>query len=130
MRKPSAFSPTTKRTTTSPASSISPRTPALRSRLMDSQRLTLPSVQKSNPFSTADIFAVAGPQEFSVVAAAEPIHVKNFGRAQDAFAHFQPVAKIVSHVVATEGQHGHGIAAHHTNIAGCGGGGFAGHAGA
>ncbi len=44
--------------------------------------------------------------------------------------HLDPVAEVVAHVIAAEGQHGHGIAAHFADCAGGGGGGLRAHGGA
>ena len=44
--------------------------------------------------------------------------------------HAEPVPEVVAHVVAAEGQHGHGIAADLADGAAGGGGGFRAHGGA
>src|SRR5260370_13039667 len=64
-----------------------------------------------NPLQSADIFAEAGPQEFSVRAAPEPLHMENFRGMRDALAHLQPMANISGHVLAAETQHAPGLAA-------------------
>ena len=42
---------------------------------------------------------------------------KIFGRLGDVAAHVDPVAEVVAHVVAAEGQHGDGVAAQHAHLA-------------
>src|SRR5208282_4654337 len=83
-----------------------------------------------HPLQHADIFPVTWPEKFSIRVLAEPVHVEDFRRVLDFRAHREPVAKIVSHVVAAEGKHGHGIAARDADGACRGGGGFRGHGGA
>src|SRR5678815_1270734 len=58
------------------------------------------------PFEHAAVFPVAGPQKLSVFVRAKPIDVENFGKAGTWFlSNGQVVRKIVSHVVAAEGEH-------------------------
>ena len=40
----------------------------------------------------------------------EPIDVKDPREPADMFPHIEPVGKVVTHVVAAEGEHGHRIA--------------------
>ena len=80
-----------------------------------------------HPLQHAHVFAVARPQEFSVRALAEPIHMENLRRIFQLRAHRQPVAEIIGHVVAAEGKHGHRIAARDADGARGGGGGFRSH---
>lgn len=42
-------------------------------------------------------------RELAVCAFAEPIHMEDLWWVRDLLAHFEPVAEIISHVVATEG---------------------------
>ncbi len=56
--------------------------------------------------------------------------MKNFGRVLQFLAHFQPVTEVISHVVAAEGNHGHGVAARDADGAGSGRSGLGGHGGA
>ena len=55
---------------------------------------------------------------------------KTRGVAESVALHLEPVTEVVAHVVAAEGQHGHGIAADLADSAGCGRGGFRAHGGA
>ena len=68
-----------------------------------------------NPFQHARIVPEARPQKLAVGAPAEPVHVENLRRVGNLSAHVQPVLEIVAHVVAAEGQHGHGIAPRHAD---------------
>jgi hypothetical protein len=43
---------------------------------------------------------------------AEPVDVEDARRDRERALHLDPVAEVVAHVIAAEGQHGHGIAAH------------------
>ena len=52
------------------------------------------------------------------------------GVAAERALHLDPVTEVVAHVVAAEGQHGHGIAAHHADRAGGRGRGLRAHGGA
>src|SRR5262249_42948352 len=84
-----------------------------------------------DPFEDAGIFAVAGPEEFALVVFSEPVDVENVGHAAAAGdSHFEPVGKVIAHVVAAERKHGHGIPPEVSDGAGGSGGGFAGHGGA
>src|SRR5258707_6041760 len=56
--------------------------------------------------------------------------MENFGWMRDTLAHYEPMAEIVGHVVAAEGQHGHRIAANDADVSGGRGSSFAGHGGA
>src|SRR5260221_12725777 len=56
--------------------------------------------------------------------------MENFGWMRDTLAHFEPMAEIVGHVVAAEGQHGHRIAANDADVSGGRGSSFAGRGGA
>ena len=50
------------------------------------------------------------------------------GGSASRFCIVEPVAEVVAHVVAAEGQHRHRVAAHHADLAGGGGGGLRAHA--
>jgi hypothetical protein len=65
----------------------------------------------NDPLEHAHIFAETGPQKLPVGILAEPIDQKNAGRFADRALHFDPVAKIVAHMIAAEREHRHGIAA-------------------
>src|SRR6267378_7188973 len=73
-----------------------------------------------DPLQDANIFAVSWPEEFSVGALAEPVYVEDFRRAGNTLSHLEPMAEIIGHVIAAEGQHGHGIAARNAHRSGRG----------
>ena len=80
-----------------------------------------------HPLQHAHILAIAGPQELAVGILQEPIHMKNPGCLTQAARHLDPMPEIVAHVIAAEGQHRHGVAAHLADGAGCGRGHFRSH---
>ncbi len=69
-----------------------------------------------NPLQHAHILTESRPQEFSVRASAEPVHVKNLWWMRNAHAHVQPVPEIIRHVISAEGKHRHRIAPRHANF--------------
>ena len=77
-----------------------------------------------DPFKDAHVFAVAGPDELSLGALAEPVHVEDARGDAERALHLDPVTKVVAHMVAAEREHGHGIAANFADFPGCGGCGF------
>ena len=71
-----------------------------------------------DPGQHARVLAVAGPQELAVLALAEPVDVEDPRQLGAlAAADLQPVAEVVSHVVATERQHRHRVPAQPTDLA-------------
>ena len=70
-----------------------------------------------HPLQNTHVFTVTGPDKLAVFAFAEPVDAVNGGQLGAAglqlLAQLQPVLEIVAHVVAHEGQHGEGVAAHH-----------------
>ena len=86
-----------------------------------------------HPLEHTHVFAVAGPDEFTVVALAEPVHAVNarqrVAASFELVFHVQPVLEIVAHVVAAKRQHGERVAAHHAHLADGGGGGLGAHGG-
>src|SRR5579883_2960140 len=76
-------------------------------------RVDLVVAALENPLQHAAVLAVAGPEEFPVLIGTEPVHVENLGKLRrgGTLADGEPVGEVVSHVVAAEGQHGHGAAA-------------------
>ena len=80
-----------------------------------------------HPLENAHVFAETGPEVRSVRPLAEKIHMKDAGHVFDGLAHLEPVGKIVAHIVTTEGEHRHGIAAHLPDGAGGGSGGLGPH---
>src|SRR5690554_1606993 len=55
--------------------------------------------------------------------------MENFWRPAHPPTHFQPVTKIISHIIAAERQHGHGIPSYHPDIVRGGGCCLRGHGG-
>ena len=79
------------------------------------QGMGSPLAALDDPLEDAHVVAETGPEELALVALAEPVHVED---ARDVFhelLHLEPVRKVVSHVVAAEGEHGHRIAANLTD---------------
>ena len=72
--------------------------------------LDIPAAAREDPFHDAQVFAEAGPEKLAVVVGAEPVHMEDLGLVLDPQTHVQPVPEVVRHVVAAEGQHGHGVA--------------------
>ena len=83
-----------------------------------------------DPLEHAHVLAEARPQEFAVVALAEPVDVEDARRRAQSALHLEPVTEVVAHMVAAERQHGHGIAAHDAHRAGGRGRGLRTHGGA
>ncbi len=83
-----------------------------------------------DPLQHAEVFAEAGPEELAVRILAEPIHVEDLRRGAEVAAHADPVAEVVAHVVAAEGQHRQRITAYLADRAGSGGSGLRAHGGA
>lgn len=85
-----------------------------------------------DPFEDAAVFAVARPEEAAVFVAAEPVDEEDLG--EFFFVGFgskcEPMLEVVGHVVAAEGEHGHGVEAEFAYCAAGGGGGLGGHDGA
>src|SRR3954469_7728686 len=77
-----------------------------------------------DPFQRAHVFTEPGPEKFSVRAFPEPVHVKNQRRIFQARADLEPVPEIISHAVAAEREHRHGIAPDLADRSGRGGGCF------
>src|SRR6187402_2562356 len=76
-----------------------------------------------HPGQHAQVVAETRPQELAVRALAEPVDVEDLRRVLQLCADVQPVLEVVTEVVAAEGLHGHGVAAHHAHGAGgCRGG--------
>ncbi|OPZ84064.1 MAG: hypothetical protein BWY76_02006 [bacterium ADurb.Bin429] len=82
-----------------------------------------------NPLEHTQVFAEARPQIVAIFVLAEPIHVKDLRRIRHMPPHLQPVTEIVTHIVATEGQHRHRVTAHFAEFSELGGGAFGGHGG-
>lgn len=80
-----------------------------------------------DPLEHAQVFAEAGPEEIPVLVLAKPVHVEDARQFGDAPLHADPMAEIVAHVVAAEGQHGHGVPADLAHRTGGGGGHLAAH---
>ncbi len=79
----------------------------------------------ADPFEDAAVFAEAGPEPASVVTFTEPIdeeHAWEFG-AVGAVGEVEPMAEVIAHVIAAEGEHGEGVATEDAGLTegGCGG---------
>src|SRR4029077_13110568 len=62
----------------------------------------VPFAAIKNPFQHAHVFAKTGPQKFSVRTFAEPVHAENERWICETVADFEPMLKILAHVVAAE----------------------------
>src|SRR5262249_780855 len=62
-----------------------------------------------DPFQDAHVVSESRPNEFAVFALAEPIYAEDFGRRLELFPEREPMAEIIPHVIAAEGEHGKGI---------------------
>src|ERR1700730_7640030 len=67
-----------------------------------------------NPFQNLHVLAETRPDELTLCILAKPIYVKDARRHGEHALHFEPMPKVVAHVVATERKHGHGVAAYLT----------------
>src|SRR5437879_4590143 len=65
------------------------------------------------PLQHAAILAIARPQELAVFVLTEPVHVINLRQLRwlELRADLEPVCEVITHVVAAEREHGHGVAA-------------------
>ena len=73
-----------------------------------------------DPLEHAHVVTEAGPHELAIGILAEPVDVEDTGQVLDLAAHLEPMGEVISHVVAAEGQHGHGVATHLADRAGGG----------
>src|SRR5438094_8267764 len=64
----------------------------------------------NDPFEHSHVLAEARPEEFSILAFAEPVHVEDERRIGETFSDVHPMPEIIADVVSTERQHRHGIA--------------------
>src|SRR5918995_1855398 len=81
-----------------------------------------------DPLQHSAVLAEAGPQELAVLVLPEPVDVEYLGQHRAlAAARGEPVAEVVRHVVAAEGQHRHRIEPQLPDLAGRGGRGLGGH---
>ena len=95
------------------------------------RRVGLTEAALQDPLQHPQVVAEAGPDEVPLVVGAEPVDVEDpGGLVPQLLTHVQPVLPVVGHVIAAEGEHGHGIPAHHAHRAGGGGGGLRCHDGA
>src|SRR5208337_2634134 len=77
-----------------------------------------------DPFQHAAVLAVPRPEELPLFVGAEPVHVIDIGKLGVRMgADLEIVGKVIAHVVAEEGEHGHWVTAKFSNFAGrrCGG---------
>src|SRR5207245_9831639 len=79
-------------------------------------RLAVASLK--DPLQHAVILVIARPQELAVFVLAEPVHVINLRQLGwlELRADLEPVCEVITHVVAAEREHGHGVA---TELADC-----------
>src|SRR6266704_3087012 len=68
----------------------------------------------NDPLQNAHVVAKPWPQEFACLIAAEPVDAEDMRPVRVGVAHPDPMIEVVAHVVATEGQHGEGVAADDT----------------
>ena len=92
-------------------------------------RLALAVAAAEDPLEHAAVLAEAGPEELAVVVLAEPVDEEDPRqlRRVASRADLQPVAEVVGHVVAAEGQHRHRVEAQLADLAGRRGGRLRGH---
>ena len=64
----------------------------------------------NDPFEHSHVLAEARPEEFSILAFAEPVHVEDERRIGETFSDVHPMPEIIADVVSAEGQHRHRIA--------------------
>src|ERR1039458_10079618 len=55
-----------------------------------------------HPFQDAHVVAVTRPEKFSLGGLAKPVHMKNSRQMFHQPAHFEPVRKIIAHVVTAK----------------------------
>ena len=70
-----------------------------------------------DPRQHAHVLGKARPDELPVRVAAKPVDPEDLRRMVHRLAHLQPVREVVTHVVATEGDHRHRVAPHDPNLA-------------
>jgi hypothetical protein len=63
-----------------------------------------------DPFEDSEVFAESWPQELSFGVFAEPVNVEDPRKSFDVFAHIEPMAEVIAHVVAAERKHRHRVA--------------------
>jgi len=65
-----------------------------------------------DPLQHSAVFSITRPQELAFLVLAKPVDVEDLRqlRRGRVLTHLEPMPKIVAHVVAAEGKHGHGIA--------------------
>src|SRR5499433_2492066 len=71
-----------------------------------------------NPTQHPQVFAKTGPQKTAALVALEPVDAEDLRWVGGPLGHCQPMAPIVTHVVAAERQHRHRIAPHYAYGAG------------
>src|SRR5262249_55987458 len=77
-----------------------------------------------DPLQNATVFAIAWPQVSAIFILTKPVHIED-SRQLGCFRllpDFQPVRKVVSHVISAKREHGHGIAAKLSYLSGGSGG--------
>src|SRR5215467_7122053 len=87
-------------------------------------RLAVAFATLRDPTQDSQVFAKAWPQKSAALVALEPVDAEDLRWMGGPLGHCQPMAPIVTHVVAAERQHRHRIAPHHAYGAGGRRGGF------
>ena len=82
------------------------------------QRMSTLLAALDDPLEDAHVVTKAGPEELTLAALAEPVHMKDAWQMLHQTAHLQPVGEVVAHVVAAEGEHRHRITSHLADRAG------------
>ncbi len=70
-----------------------------------------------DPLEHAHVVAVARPEELALLALPEPVDQEHLRRVHHLRLHRQPVTEVGADVVAAEGQHREGVAAHDACLA-------------
>ena len=83
-----------------------------------------------NPVKNSHVVTEAGPHKVAVFIGTEPVYVEDLWTILALLAHVKPMLEVISHIVATEGDHSHRIVTYYANCTGCCSGGFGSHNGA
>ena len=66
------------------------------------ERAASPLAAINDPFEHAHVLAEARPEEFSILALAEPVHVEDERRISETFSDVHPMPEIIADVVSAE----------------------------
>src|SRR5215470_9682796 len=77
-----------------------------------------------DPLQHSHVLTEPRPGELPVGVGAKPVDQENMRLVSEPPAHFEPVAKVITHVVADEWNHRHWVAPHHADLTGRGRGRF------